>query len=176
MMDTTVLSLVLRDGKNPPLDPNTGKKLYKPKERVQHLLDSLSGTSTKIVVPAPIVTEMLENLGVTAAAYVKHMQQSPHYEIQPFGVRAALELSEINRHFYKSGKKKGGSVESWSKIKFDRQIVAIAKVSKVETIYCDDKGMANYAYEAGFDVVRSWELPVPPEDPQTDMFEKSEEG
>ena len=35
--------------------------------------------------------------------------------------------------------------------------------------------MANYASKAGFNVVRSWQLPIPPEDPQTDMFEKSEE-
>jgi hypothetical protein len=47
-------------------------------------------------------------------------------------------------------------------VKFDRQIVAIAKVYKAHTIYSDDEDVKALAENAAMKVIPSWELPLPP--------------
>ena len=46
----------------------------------------------------------------------------------PFGTRAAVEAAAAHREAMLAGDKREGSSASWAKVKFDRQIVAIAKV------------------------------------------------
>ena len=55
---------------------------------------------------------------------------------------------------------------SKSKIKFDRQIVAIAKAEGAHTVYSDDKDVHSYASRAGLKAYRTVDLDLPPEDPQ----------
>ena len=78
------------------------------------------------------------------------------------------------------GDKREGLSSSWNKIKFDRQIVAIAKVAKVSTIYSDDKNLGKIAEAQGIDVITFRELPLPPEDSQMtfawDVLNRDEES
>ena len=53
-----------------------------------------------------------------------------------------------------------------AKIKFDRQIVAIAKVEGATAVYADDGNVIAYAREAGMEGYLLADLPEPPEDPQ----------
>ena len=53
-----------------------------------------------------------------------------------------------------------------TKIKFDRQIVAIAKAEGAHTVYTDDESMAKYAERAKLQGIRTADLDLPPEDPQ----------
>ena len=73
--------------------------------------------------------------------------------------------------------RKGGSQEiAKTKIKFDRQIVAIAKVEGATAVYSDDKNVVAYAREAGLEGYRLADLPEPPEDPQHSLpLESSDE-
>jgi hypothetical protein len=64
--------------------------------------------------------------------------------------------------------KKGGNPDApKAKIKFDRQIVAIAAAEGASAIYSDDSDVINYAKEAGIQGYRLADLDLPPEDPQT---------
>ena len=54
--------------------------------------------------------------------------------IAPFGERAAVEAAARHREAIRGGDKKEGS-GSWAKGKFDRQIMATAKVKGAERIY-----------------------------------------
>ena len=63
-----------------------------------------------------------------------------------------------------------------SKVKFDRQIVAIAKAEEANTIYADDADIFTLAERAKIKAYRSRDLDLPPEDPQTAMdFEDGKE-
>ena len=62
-----------------------------------------------------------------------------------------------------AGDKRSGSEATWAKIKFDRQIVAIAKVAKATAIYSDDADMRTIAAAEDIAVVGLAELPLPPE-------------
>ena len=64
------------------------------------------------------------------------------------------------------GDKKGGVTAPWNKVKFDRQIVAIAKICNVSTIYSDDKNLETFATAQGISVMTVGQLPLPSEETQ----------
>jgi hypothetical protein len=49
----------------------------------------------------------------------------------------------------------------WAKIRFDRQIVAIAKVHEATAIYSDDEDLITFAEQQGIPCVRVRDLPIP---------------
>jgi len=53
-----------------------------------------------------------------------------------------------------------------TKIMFDRQIVAIAKVEGAHSVYSDDADVHRYAQHAGLGAYRTADLDPPPENPQ----------
>jgi hypothetical protein len=59
--------------------------------------------------------------------------------------------------------KKALSAGPWDKVKYDRQIVAIAKVAEATAIYSDDKGIRSIAKSVDIPVISFAELPLPPE-------------
>lgn len=68
----------------------------------------------------------------------------------------------IHRH----GIKGKGKENPRAKITFDRQIIAIAQVERVEAIYSDDGDIFKHGAQAGIKVIRSHELELDPEDRQ----------
>ncbi len=162
LFDTSVLLLAMHPDASPPIDPATKKALEHPKQRVDYLIRNLSKARKKIVIPAPVLTEILVHAGESTNEYVQNFQQPP-FRIVPFDTRAAIECaSAIHRH----GIKGKGRENPRAKIKFDRQIIAIAQVERVETIYSDDGDIFKYGTQAGIEVIRSYELELDPEDRQ----------
>ncbi len=64
------------------------------------------------------------------------------------------------------GDKRGGAEGHWSKIKYDRQIVAIAKTEGASIIYSDDNNVHTLGGNLGLSVLRIADLPLPPVGPQ----------
>ncbi|MGA7804236.1 hypothetical protein [Bradyrhizobium sp.] len=60
-----------------------------------------------------------------------------------------------------AGDKKEGS-QSWAKVKFDRQIIAIAKVEGAELIYSEDSDIRRQGEASGLKVLRLEDLEDPP--------------
>ena len=75
----------------------------------------------------------------------------------PFDSRAAIETADLIASV-KAGKEQWGT---WAKVKFDIQIVAIAKAEGVSVIYSDDYDIENYAKRLNIHVVRICDLPTP---------------
>jgi hypothetical protein len=50
---------------------------------------------------------------------------------------------------------------TWAKVKFDRQIVAIARVNAATTIYSDDEGVISFARVCGLTAIPVWALALP---------------
>lgn len=98
------------------------------------------------------------------------LNSSAHFKIVPFDTRAAIELAQITRVAIDSGDKKAGSSSSWAKVKFDRQIVAIARTEGAQTIYSDDEDIVRCARKLGIEVIGICELSLPPDSLQRELF------
>ena len=81
--------------------------------------------------------------------------------VRPFDEMAAIELAAIEYESRRKGDKRGGSKMPWTKVKFDRQIVAVAKVNGAKRIYSDDADVIKFAAKADLEVVSTWQLPLP---------------
>jgi hypothetical protein len=172
VIDATFLLLIHRPDTPVPPGPD-GRPIDSVKERVGHLLYELDRTRTKIIIPTPALAEALVRAGAAASQeIVEHFQKYSAYQLQPFDQRAAIEVAAMTRGALAAGNKRGDSSATWAKIKYDRQIVAIAKVAGATTIYSDDADVASIARQASIEVVGLAALPLPPPKPETtpDMF------
>jgi len=59
--------------------------------------------------------------------------------------------------------------ETWAKVKFDRQIVAIAKANGIQVIYTDDMALSAVAQANGMTPHHTCELPLPPQKLQQEL-------
>jgi hypothetical protein len=128
--DTTFLTLMfIPDAFHPVKDA---------KARVNFLLSDIHGRGDKVVVPTPALAEILTKSGKARAEIIRELTNSSKFQLEPFDVRAALELSLMSDAAFTSGDKRSGAKGTWVKVKYDRQIVSIAKVSGAKIIYSED--------------------------------------
>jgi predicted nucleic acid-binding protein len=165
VFDNTFLTLVLHPTvKRPPKDPATGRVVDRVPERIELLLGMLEKDRETIIIPAPVLTEFLILLGDDAPRVLAQIDNDKNYRVESFDERAAIELAIMNREIRaKGGGRRGDQEGVYAKITFDRQIVAIAKAHNATAIYSDDDGLGTFAERNGLKVVRTWELPLPPE-------------
>ena len=169
VIDATNLLLMLRPGTPVPAGPG-GVPIDKPKERIEHLIQQLDKAKTKIIIPTPALSEALVRAGAAASQQIiEHLQKYSVFRIEPFDTRAAIEVAAMTRDALDSGKKRGGSATTWAKIKYDRQIVAIAKVCGATTIYSDDRDVRSLAKGTKISVVGLADLSLPAEKAQLDL-------
>jgi predicted nucleic acid-binding protein len=161
VFDTTTALLSLRPGTNPPLDPRTGTPVEHAEARIALLVETLSKARTRIIIPTPALSELLVRAGEGAAELVARLTRSSVFRVVSFDVRAAIELAVITRDALDDGDKRGGVEAPWNKVKFDRQIVAIAKVAGATAIYSDDRQLRTFAEQQGLRVIGLADLPVP---------------
>lgn len=168
VMDSTVLLLLLYPGVGAPIDPGTGSPLVKCKERIDFLLANLSEAKTQVLIPTPVLAEILVAARQDKVRVLAELTSSQAFRVQPFDEMAAIEVSELTDADLR-GSKKLSAVQTVAKVKFDRQIIAIAKVSQVQTIFSDDVRLKKCAAASGIKVIATWELPLPPEPPQREL-------
>ena len=82
----------------------------------------------------------------------------------------------LRLEFPQGRRKTLGDKETWAKVKYDRQIVAIANVCRVEKIYSDDPGLESIAGRVNIPVTGVRDLPFPPEDAQKSIYDELEGG
>jgi predicted nucleic acid-binding protein len=145
----------------PLLDPQI-KGVGNVDARILHLIDTLDKQRDVIIVPTPALSETLIGAGDAAPKYLDVLNRTSRLRIASFGSRAAVEAAARHREALREGDKKEGS-ESWAKVKFDRQIVAIAKVEGAERIYSNDDDIRRYGKADGVQVIRLEDLEYPPE-------------
>jgi predicted nucleic acid-binding protein len=136
--------------------------------RLDYLLRSLEKTKTKIIIPTPALCEVLIGASDAAPQYLEIINRSSAFKIAPFGTRAAVEAAAAHREALRAGDKKEGST-SWLKVKFDRQIVAIAKVEGADKIYSNDADIERFSVKDSLEVMKLDQLPFPPEKLQGEL-------
>jgi hypothetical protein len=168
VIDATLLLLMLR----PETPVPNSLAIDRPKERIDFLVKQLDKRKAKIIVPTPALSEALVRAGAVATQeIVAHLNRYSVFSIQDFDTRAAIEVAAMTRAALHVGNKKGNSNSPWAKVKFDRQIVAIAKVHKASTIFSDDNDIAILCKGSAIAVVGVGDLPLPPEKAQRELFE-----
>lgn len=168
VIDATVLMLLFHPDARPPIDPETGEPVARCKERIELLLQNLSEGGIKIMVPTPVLSELLVRAGKEKARILSEIHGAYAFTIQPFDARAAIEVAFLTDEDLQSGRKLS-DIETKAKVKYDRQIIAIAKVNGVKTIYTDDRQLASRAAAQGIQSVSTADLPLPEEHPQHDL-------
>lgn len=149
------------------LDENTKASVPRAKERVEYLIDTLSKTGEKIIIPTPALSECLVHAGPAGPEYLTIIGRQACFRVASFDERAAVEAAIRTYQARQRGQARGGGPDiAKSKIKFDRQIVAVAAVEGATAVYSDDGDVCGYAREVGMDAYRLSDLPEPPEDPQ----------
>ena len=159
LADATLMLLLIRPGTPVPGDEK-GVPPTNVRERRDYLISKLENDHTKILIPTPVLSEILIRSRPGAVAVIAKLNKYSCFEICPFDALAAIEMAEMAKQ--ELGKKKPDDPTTYAKMKFDRQIVSIAKVKKVKTIYSDDRDIYAIAKRAGINVVRIRDLPLPP--------------
>jgi predicted nucleic acid-binding protein len=160
--DSTFLSLLLEPSAKAPLDLKTGKPVDRIKDRIEKLIDDLQEANERLIIPTPVLSEFLVLAGKSGQQYLDAISGEQVFVIKPFDEKAAIELAAMEIAARAQGDKRGGSKQPWAKIKFDRQVVAIAKASGASCIYSDDEDVRKFGEQAGLEVVGVADLPLPP--------------
>ncbi len=169
VFDATMLSMLLRPGTRAPLDPATDLPVEHAEVRIAALVRRLQKAKTLIIVPTPALSELLIKAGLAGPRILQVVQQSSAFRIEGFDIRAAVELAQMTDELSTAADKRAGIDAPWTKIKFDRQIIAIARVSGAESIYTDDNPLIAFAALNDIPCVRVADLPIPAAAMQTEL-------
>lgn len=138
--------------------------------RIDHLVATIQKSGERIIVPTPALSELLVRAGDAAPEYLRIITQSKFFRIAEFGTRAAVEAAALTREAIDRGSKHGATPDAtWAKVKFDRQIVAIARALSATTIYTNDDQLAQHARAVGIAAFKINDLPEPAVSPQIEM-------
>ncbi|MGH6677502.1 MAG: PIN domain-containing protein [Bradyrhizobium sp.] len=153
----------------PLLDPQV-KGIGQVDAKLQHLIAILDKQKDIVIVPTPALSETLIGAGDAAPQYLEILNKTSRFRVAAFGARAAVEAAARHREAVQGGDKKEGS-ESWAKVKFDRQIIAIAKVEGAERIYSEDADIHRHGKAEGLKVIRLRDLDDSPAK-TSDLFDE----
>ena len=169
VFDSSVLLLVLDPQAKAPRDPKTGETVEAAAERIDYLIDTLTSQNEKVVIPTPVLSEVLVHADKALQPYLDVLNSQAVFRIVPFDQKAAIEAALATSDAIKRGGYRVDAANpdaSRTKIKFDRQIVAIAKAEGAHTVYSDDQDVRSYATLSGLRAYQTSDLELPPEDPQ----------
>jgi len=172
VFDSSVLLLVLDPNAKAPNDPDTGKPLERAAERIEYLIENLTADKERIIIPTPVLSEVLVHASDALQPYLDTLNGHAAFRIAPFDQKAAIEVALAMSDAIRRG---GHRVDTTNpdttktKIKFDRQIVAIAKAEGAHAVYSDDADVHSYAAQAGLKAYRTADLDLPPVDPQQSL-------
>jgi rRNA-processing protein FCF1 len=167
VIDATTLMLLFRSDVPARATDSKGKSIDYVPERVTHLVKTVEGSKSRIVIPTPVLSELLAQasrdppfLSPSASADRVMTASSIAARVSNGSTRNTAARSISSRMHCVS------SAVARTKIKFDRQIVAIAKVVQATAIYTDDQNLASTAKTVGIPSIGLAELPLPPETAQ----------
>ena len=162
-VDTTALSLLLVPDATS-YSYKTKKPIRHAKERMEALVSRISQSNDSILIPTPVLSEVLIKLSMEQIAnLLAVLNVSAWFRVEAFDTVAAVELAIRTAKAIAGGDKKEGSLADWAKVKFYRQIVSIAIVNNASELISDDPHVAAIGDKWGFKITSADDLPLPPE-------------
>lgn len=144
-------------------------------KRIDYFLATLEANKGKLLVPTPSLAEYFVRADMASRTLHEKMERRRFYEVVPFDIVAAMELSLIERGALNSQDKRDGVEDAWQKVKIDRQIVAIAKSRRADRIISNDAGLRTHARRVFISTLSVEELDLPPEDAQRSLLPEGED-
>lgn len=129
--------------------------------KVNHLLDTITKAKGKVIIPTPAIAEFLVHADRASLALIDQLQRQAAVRVADFDLASAYEHSLIDGSARSRGDKRDGVNEPWQKVKFDRQIVAIAKTNGAKLIVSDDASVRANAARVGIRSTSVDDLPIP---------------
>jgi hypothetical protein len=159
--DTTALSLVWIAGATA-RNRRTRKPIKHAKERLEALIERIAADNDLILIPTPVLSEVIVKIPSKAHELIEYIRSSPWFRVESFDAAAALELGLRTAKAISDGDKREGMNDAtWTKIKFDRQIISIAVVNGASEIISDDGDIAAIGERWNFPVKSIEDLPIP---------------
>ena len=128
--------------------------------KLENLVFELQKSKSKILIPTPALSEFLAGAGKARDSYYQKLSASSAFQVAAFDARAAMECALMIDETYTKADKKA-RVKTWTKAKFDWQIIAITKVSGAKVIYSDDADIARMGERFEIKVIKTDDLPLP---------------
>jgi predicted nucleic acid-binding protein len=125
---------------------------------LDHLVQGLSKSRTRILIPSPCLTELLIRAGKARDAYVQKLGNSSTFEVIPFDRRAATECALLLADAWDSKTQRD---IARTKFKYDWMIVACAASRGVKEIYFDDQDIARCAAQVNIQTIAQKDLNAP---------------
>ena len=175
VFDATILLALLHPDAAVPRHPETDEPVHRSRERIEHLIDQLEKSKEKIIIPTPALSEILVRAENASPEYLRRINSASVFRQAPFDELCAVEVAEIAKEALNSGDKRSGHGGTWAKIKYDRQIVAIARVNNATVLYSDDREIFRLGTKIGLTVIRICDLSLPPEEAQVSLGLEQEE-
>lgn len=125
------------------------------------LVETFKAQGQTVLIPTPVLSEVLVGADGAGPRYLDILGNTSRFRIAPFDERAAIELAEMTRKAHSGGSLRAGTNVTRARLKFDRQILAIARVQNEKHIYTDDGKMSATAKAQGFKVTATRDLPLP---------------
>jgi hypothetical protein len=167
VFDASALLLTLQPGTSAPVDPNSGSPLTFAKERIDHLIDLIAKKSGQVIIPTPALSEILVHAGPQAAKIIEVVGRRRVMRIAPFDALAAIEAATM---MYERKQRTGSLGPNKTKIKFDCQIVAIAKtIPGVQQIVTGDHDIKSWCVDSPILVRQLYDLDLPVTDLQGEL-------
>lgn len=130
--------------------------------RLVNLVEDLTAKKQMVGIPTPSWAEFLVKTDEATKDLVGIVNKSSAMKILSFDKVAAVESAIILRTVISSaGNKRGGNDSTWQKIKFDRQILAIARVNNAEVLYTNDDDLIKEANRLNIKTCRTEDLVLP---------------
>lgn len=168
--DASVLCLTMYSNAGIPADFRTKQPIVSAKERVDGLIARAEKDGEIILIPTPALAEVLIVVAPDIQPYMDKLENQAFFKIVPFGPRAAIEVAMRTKLAIKKGDKRDGVRRDWDKVKYDRQIVAIARVEGAAVIYSTDEDIHKHGEIWGVKVLNISDLPIPAK--QGELYEK----
>ncbi|TCK05871.1 PIN domain-containing protein [Marinobacterium mangrovicola] len=161
ILDSCMLAYMLKPDALPPVDESTGARVPHTRERIEHLIKTLEQDNRKILVPTPVLAELLVIDRKKADELLIAISSRRVFRNISFDQRAAVELA-LNLEDEHTSRRLTVGPHTKAKLRFDRQIIAIARAQNVEVIYSDDRQVKKLGRRLGLTVLGVSDLELPP--------------
>ena len=155
-------------------DPKNGLEIPDPKRRIEALIDMVESSGGSIIIPTPVLAEYL--VGIDKGDHQNHLrliQRKSCFEIASFDEIAAIECAQMPSIKELKAMMKSDTA---NKVKFDRQIISIAKSLNVDEIWTHDIGVFKRCKEMGMTVKSLADIEPAPIQVLIDMSHENPSG
>jgi len=167
VLDSVILALLVDPHAEPPSEPGGRGPVPRVRERLDLLVSEIEDIHDRILIPTPVLFELLALSGAAAPGYFETLSKSSFFRIVGFDQRAALEAASLLREGTGGrGHDDATTASDWNDTLAPSdlirlQIVAIAKVHGADAMYSEDAALRRLAQNQGIDARRLADMPEP---------------